>query len=68
MISLPIPSETEQLVAKLSNEEKEKLALLISAFVARPKRNMAQVMDDMASHAKKQGLDTKDLGGLLSKD
>ncbi len=66
MISLPIPPETEQLIMRLSDKEKSALALMIQAFVARPKRTMPQVMDDMAEYAKRQGLDLNKLDGLLN--
>ena len=65
MISLPLPPETEQLIARLSASEKKTLSLLIQAFVTHPKRTMSQVMDDMTLYAKRQGLDTNKLDDLL---
>ena len=65
MISLPLPPETEQLIARLSASEKKTLSLLIQAFVTRPKRSMNQVMDDMAKYAKAKGLDLNKLDDLL---
>jgi hypothetical protein len=66
MISLPISSETEQLISKLSDNEKKTLALIINSFVVRPKRTMPEVMDSMTVYAKQQGLNLKKLGDLLS--
>lgn len=66
MISLPISSETEQLISKLSDNEKKTLALIINSFVARPNRTMPEVMDNMAEYAKRQGLDLKKLDDLLN--
>lgn len=68
MISLPISSETEQLISKLSDNEKKTLALIINSFVARPKRTMPEVMDNMAEYAKQQGLDLKKLEDLLNEE
>lgn len=68
MISLPLPPETEQLIMRLSDKEKNALALMIQAFVARPKRTMPQVMDDMAEYAKRQGLDLNKLDDLLNNE
>jgi hypothetical protein len=65
MISLPLPPETEQLIAKLSDEEKKALSTMIWAFLNRPKRSMSQVMDDMAKYAKSKGLDLDKLDDLL---
>ena len=65
MISLPLPSETEQLIARLSDQDKNTLALMIQAFVAKPKRSIEQVMDDMAAYAKHQGLTPDKLNDLL---
>jgi len=61
-------TEVEELVNRLSESDKKTLSLLISAFVAKPKRNMQQVMDDMAAYAKKQGLNSDELKDLLSKE
>lgn len=67
MVSLPLLSpETEQLIMHLSETEKKNLSLLIQAFVARPKRTMANVMDDMAEYAKAQGLTSNTLNDLLN--
>lgn len=68
MITLPISPETEQLILKLSENEKKVLALIVNSFVARPKRTMPQVMDSMADYAKRQGLDLNQLGDLLKED
>ncbi len=65
MISLPLPPETEQLISRLSEEEKKALSTMIWAFVNRPKRSMNQVMDDMAKYAKAKGLDLDKLDDLL---
>jgi homoserine kinase len=65
MISLPLPSETEQLIARLSDQEKNILSLMIQAFVAKPKRSIEQVMDDMTSYAKRQGLTPEKLDDIL---
>jgi hypothetical protein len=65
MISLPLPSETEQLIARLSDQEKNTLSLMIQAFVAKPKRSIGQVMDDMTSYAKRQGLTPEKLDDIL---
>jgi hypothetical protein len=65
MISLPLSIETEVLIQQLSAEEKKRLALLIQAFVSRPSRPIAQVMDDMAEYAQKKGLNPDQLNGLL---
>jgi hypothetical protein len=65
MISLPIPIEAEQLIVKLSDQEKKALSVIIQAFVARPKRTMPQVMDDMAEYAKQKGLNIDKLDDLL---
>jgi hypothetical protein len=68
MTSLPLPPETEQLIMRLSDKEKSALVLMIQAFVARPKRTMPQVMDDMAEYAKRQGLDLNKLDDLLNNE
>ncbi len=65
MISLPLPPETEQLIAKLSAKEKNTLSVIIQAFVARPKRTMSQVMDDMTAYANRKGLTSDQLDDLL---
>jgi len=65
MISLPLPPETEQLIARLSHNEKKTLSIIIQAFVTRPKRSMIQMMDDMANYAKHQGLNPDELDDLL---
>ncbi len=65
MISLPISPETEKLIEQLPDNEKKTLSLLIQAFVTRSKRTMSQVMDDMADHARKRGLDKDKLDELL---
>lgn len=56
MITLSLAPETEQLIRHLTEAEKKSLSLMIRSFVARPKRPMATVMDDMANYAKVQGL------------
>ena len=68
MISLPLPAETEQLIVLLTDHEKKALALMIQAFVAKPNRSMAQVMDDMAAYAKRQGLTPDKLNDLLKEE
>ena len=68
MISLPLPAETEQLIVLLSNQEKKTLTLMIQAFVAKPNRSMAQVIDDMAAYAKRQGLTPDKLNDLLKEE
>jgi hypothetical protein len=68
MISLPLPPETENLIARLSDEEKKALSTMIWAFVNRPKRSMSQVMDDMANYAKAKGLDLDKIDDLLKQD
>jgi hypothetical protein len=68
MISLPVSPETEQMLLKLSESEKKTLALMVNAFVARPKRSMSQVMESMAEYAKKQGLDMNKLDELLNEE
>ena len=65
MISLPLPPDTEKLIAQLSEDEKKALPTMIWAFVNRPKRTMNQVMDDMAKYAKSKGLDLDKLDELL---
>lgn len=65
MISLPLPPDTEKLIAQLSDDEKKALSTMIWAFVNRPKRTMNQVMDDMAKYAKSKGLDLDKLDELL---
>ena len=66
-IQIPLEPEIEQLVSRLSDNEKKTLSLIISAFVARPTRSISQVMDDMAQYAKKQGLKDDEIEGLLGK-
>ncbi len=64
-IQIPLTPEVEHLVARLSESEKKSLSLIISAFVARPTRNMSQVMEDMSNYARQQGLKEEDIDGLL---
>ncbi len=66
MISLPLSPDVEERVAHLPENEKVSLSLLINAFVTKPDRSLAQVMDDMALYAKQQGLNVEDLPTLLS--
>ena len=68
MISLPLPLETEQLIARLSDQEKKTLALMIQAFVAKPKRTMEQVINDMTAYAKRQGLTPEKLDDILKEE
>jgi hypothetical protein len=68
MVTLPISPETEKLIEQLPESEKKTLSLLIQAFVTRPKRNMSQVMDDMADYAKKAGFTKDKLDDLLKDD
>ncbi len=68
MLTLPISPETEKLIEQLPESEKKTLSLLIQAFVTRPKRNMSQVMDDMADYAKKAGFNKDKLDDLLKDD
>ncbi len=68
MVTLPISPETEKLIEQLPESEKKTLSLLIQAFVTRPKRNMSQVMDDMADYAKKAGFNKDKLDDLLKDD
>jgi hypothetical protein len=68
MISLPLPPETEQLILKLSDKEKNALSVIIQAFVARPKRTMTQVMDDMREYANRNGLTSDTLDDLLKSE
>jgi hypothetical protein len=68
MISLPLPPETEQLIVRLSDNEKQALSILIQAFVTQPKRSMPVVMDAMAEHAKRQGLAPEGIEKLLSEE
>lgn len=65
MISLPLPSETEFLINRLSEKEKKVLALMIQAFVAKPKRDIAHVMDEMTAYARRQGLTPEKLDDIL---
>jgi hypothetical protein len=68
MISLPLSPETELLVARLSDDDKRTLSLIIQAFVRKPERTMSQVMDDMALYAKRQGLPIDKLDDLLKSE
>lgn len=64
-IQISLTPEVEHLVAHLSESEKKTLSLIISAFVARPSRNMSQVMEDMSNYARQQGLKEEDIDDLL---
>lgn len=68
MILLPLPPETEHLITRLSEKEKNTLSMIIQAFVSRPKRTMPEVMDSMAEYARQQGLNTQDLNNLLKEE
>ncbi|MFH0822842.1 MAG: hypothetical protein V2B18_08820 [Pseudomonadota bacterium] len=71
-ITLPVGAETAQVPYKASEEDREKLRLLLRLrlreLVGVPPGSLADIMDDIGAKAQAKGLTPEIMGALLRDD